>query len=55
MVEYATKKLKANVGKSKVMRGLRYVNVGRMHARLKSEPLGLYEALGFAIGSGWRM
>ena len=49
------KKLRANVGKRKVMRGLRYVNVVRMHARLKSEPLGLYKALGFVIGSRWRM
>ena len=33
------RKLRVNVGKSKVMRCSRYVNVGRMHVRLNGEPL----------------
>ena len=32
------RKLRVNVGKNKVMRCSKYVNVGRMHARLNGEP-----------------
>ena len=34
------RKSRVNVGKSKVMRCSRYVNMGRMDARLNDEPLG---------------
>ena len=44
MSEFGTecqkRKMGANVGKSKVMKCSRCVNVGRMHVRLNGEPLG---------------
>ena len=36
---YERRKLRVNVGKSKVMRCLRYGNMGRMYVILNSEPL----------------
>ena len=38
-VEYAKKKLRVNVGKSKIMRCSRYGNGGRMYVILNGEPL----------------
>ena len=52
------RKLKVNVGKSKVMRYPMYVNVGQMHVRVNGEPLEEvddFKYLGVASGSGWKM
>ena len=52
-------KLRVNVGKSKVIRCSRYVNVGRMQARLNGEPLEEVDCFkylhGVKSGSEWSM
>ena len=52
------KKLRVNVGKSKVMRCSRYGNGDRMHVILHSEPLeevDCFNLPGVASGSRWRI
>ena len=52
------RKLRVNVGKSKVMRCSRQVNVGRMNVRLNGDQFrgsGVFQVPGFASGSRWRM
>ena len=55
LVEYAKKrKLRVNVGKSKVMRCLRYGNGGRMHVILNGEPLEYVDCFG-NLGRKWQL
>ena len=48
-----TIKLRVNVGKSRVMRYSRYVNVGRMHVRQNGEPFEEVACFEY-IGRKWQ-
>ena len=54
LVEYARRKLRVNVGKSKVMRCSRYGNGERMHAILNVEPLEEVDCLS-TWGRKWQL
>ena len=55
---YERRKLRVNVGKSKIMRCSRYGNGYQMHVILNGEPqeeVDCFKYLGVASGSRWRM
>ena len=52
---YKRRKLRVNVGKSKVMRCSRYGNVGRMHVILKGELLEEMHCFNYPWGRKWQL